>query len=73
MSHHNMPLEFIVAGAIWLTAIFMFVVMLIATFAALRSEDQTETAPKPSSFITRFATLFLKRKTSENKDNPGVS
>jgi hypothetical protein len=51
----------------------MFVVMLIATFAALRSEDQTETAPKPSSFITRFATLFLKRKTSENKDNPGVS
>jgi hypothetical protein len=73
MPYHNLPPEFILAGTIWLTAIFIFVIMLIATVASLGSKDQTETGPKLSSVVTRLTKLFPKRKTRENEDSPDLS
>ena len=47
MPYHTIPLELIFAGSIWLTAIFIFVVMLIAALASLRSTEKTEVKTKP--------------------------
>ena len=58
---HSLPPELIFAGALWLTAIFIFLIMLIATFASLRSNRKTEAKPKPrtelkfSSVVARFS------------------
>ena len=64
MPHPNLPLEFILAGSIWLTAILLFFIMLIATFASLHSTDKTggklrlgtERKLKFSSIRARFQT-----------------
>jgi hypothetical protein len=42
MPHQTLPPELIFAGSIWLTAIVIFVIMLIAVFVSLRSTDKTE-------------------------------
>ena len=42
MPHHTLLPELIFAGSIWLTAIVIFVIMLIAAFVSLRSTDKTE-------------------------------
>jgi len=58
---HHLPPELIVAGALWLTAIFIFLIMLIATLASLRSTGKTEAKPRPktalkfSSAVARFS------------------
>jgi hypothetical protein len=60
MPYHNLPPELIFAGSIWLTAIFIFVIMLIAALASLRSSEKTETKSRPgpelkfSSVVARF-------------------
>ncbi len=66
MPHHNLPPELIFAGSIWLTAIFIFVIMVIAAIVSLRSTDKTEaksrltTELKFNSVVARF---HPKRKT----------
>jgi hypothetical protein len=65
MPHQDLSPELIFAASIWLTAIFIFVIMLITAFASLRSTDKTEaksrsgTELKFNSIIARFQ---LKRK-----------
>jgi hypothetical protein len=60
MSHH-LPPELIFAGALWLTAIILFLIMLIATLASLRSTGKTEVKSTPktelkfSSVVERFS------------------
>jgi hypothetical protein len=79
MPHHNLSPEIVVAGAIWLTAILIFFLMLIATFASLRSDTRTE--PKPvakteeqfSSVAERFARFFPKRKNKKIEDSLDIS
>jgi hypothetical protein len=66
MPHHNLSPEIIFAGAIWLTAIFIFVMMLIAVFASLRATDKTEAKSRPETelkFNPRIVRLNSKRKT----------
>jgi hypothetical protein len=62
MPHHNLPLELIFAGSIWLTAIVIFSIMLIAALVSLRSSAKTEAKPKSVD-----VSLQPKRK---NKDRP---
>jgi hypothetical protein len=65
MSHYNLSPELIFAGAIWLTAIFLFVMMLVAVFASLRSTDKTEAESRPGTkfkFNPRIVRLPPKRK-----------
>jgi hypothetical protein len=66
MPHYNLPLELIFAGSIWLTAILIFVIMLIAGFASLRPKDKTEAKSRPGTelkFKSARARFDLKRKT----------
>jgi hypothetical protein len=68
MPHHNLPPELILAGSIWLTAIFIFMIMLIAALASLRSADKTETKPRPVTELkvnSVLPRLVSKRKTKE--------
>jgi hypothetical protein len=53
MPHHNLPPELIFAGSIWLTAIVIFVIMLIAALASLRSTDKTEAKSRPEQIKER--------------------
>jgi hypothetical protein len=62
MPHHNLTPELILAGSIWLTAIVIFSIMLIAALVSLRSSDKTEAKPKSVD-----VSLQPKRK---NKDRP---
>jgi hypothetical protein len=79
MPHHNLSPEIVVAGAIWLIAILIFFIMLIATFASLRSDNRTERKPVAqteaqfSSVAERFARFFPKRKTKKIEDSPDIS
>ena len=66
MPHHNLPPELIFAGSIWLTAIILFVLMLIAALASLRSTDKTKAKPRPGTelkFNSILARIDSKRKT----------
>lgn len=68
MPHHSLPPELILAGSIWLTAIFIFVMMLIAALASLRSADKTETKPRPVTELkvnSILPGLDPKRKTKD--------
>jgi hypothetical protein len=62
MPHHNLPPELIFAGSIWLTAMVIFLIMLIAVFVSLRASDKTEAKSKSVD-----ASFHSKRKT---KDRP---
>ena len=66
MPHHNLSPELIYAGAIWLTAIFIFVMMLIAVFASFRAADKTEAKSRLETklkFNPRIVRYHPKRKT----------
>jgi hypothetical protein len=66
MPQHNLPPELIFAGALWLTAIFIFILMLIATVVSLRSTDKTGTKSRPGTelkFNSLAARYHPKRKT----------
>lgn len=58
---HHLPPEIIFAGALWLTALFVFLIMLVATFASLRSTGKTEAKLRPrielkfNSVVARFS------------------
>jgi hypothetical protein len=56
MPHHNLPPELIFAGSIWLTAIVIFLIMLIAVFVSLRSPDKTEAKSVDASFHSKRKT-----------------
>jgi len=65
MPHHNLPPELILAGSMWLTAILIFVFMLIAALASLRSIDKTEVKPRPETelkYNSVMARIYSKRK-----------
>jgi len=65
MPHHNLPPELILAGSMWLTAILIFVFMLIAALASLRSIDKTEVKPRPETelkYNSVMARVYSKRK-----------
>jgi len=62
MPHHNLPPELIFAGSIWLTAIVIFAIMLIAVLVSLRSTNKTEA--KSKSVDASF------RPKSKTKDRP---
>jgi hypothetical protein len=53
MPHYNLPPELIFAGSIWLTAIVIFVIMLIAALASLRSTDKTKAKSRPEKIKER--------------------
>jgi len=67
MPPHNLPLEFILAGSIWLTAIVIFVIMLIATIASLRSTAKTRAKSSPETDL-KFNSVTT---TSQPKRKPG--
>ena len=79
MPHHNLYPEIIFAGAIWLMAILIFVFMLIATFASLRSKDNTgiksrpETKFKFGSVVAGFTKFIPKRKIEKNEQRLDIS
>ena len=66
MPHYNLPPELILAGSMWLTAILIFVFMLIAALASLRSTDKTQPKPRPGTelkFNSVIARIYSNRKT----------
>jgi len=68
MPHHTLPPELILAGSIWLTAIGIFVIMVIATLVSLRSTDKTEAKTKPMTelkFNSVAARFHPKRKIKD--------
>ena len=65
MPHHNLPPELILAGSMWLTAILIFVFMLIAALVSLRSADKAQPKPRPGAelkFNSVIARIYSKRK-----------
>jgi len=70
MPHHNLLPELIFAGSIWLTAIVIFLMMLIAVFVSLRPTHKTETKSRLGTglkFNSVIARIHPKRK---NKNRP---
>jgi len=66
MPHQNLPPELILAGSMWLTAILIFVFMLIAAIASLRSTDKIQAKPRPATdlkFNSVIARIYSKGKT----------
>jgi hypothetical protein len=66
MPHHTLPLELILAGSMWLTAILIFVIMLIATIASLRSTEKIKAKSRPGielKFNSAVARIHSRRKT----------
>ena len=65
MPHHNLLPELIFAVSIWLMAIFLFVIMLIAALASLLSAEKTEaeSAQEPNS----KSTLLLQDSSQNEK------
>ena len=78
MPHQNLSPEFMFAIAIWLMAIFIFVMMLFAAFVSFLSKHRTEIKVrleaqlKFSSMMERF-TYFFPKKSSKIKRGPDVS
>ncbi len=72
MPHYNLPLELILAGSIWLTAILLFFIMLIATIGSLRSTDKTEGKLRPGTERKlKFNAILARFQTkSKTKNRP---
>jgi hypothetical protein len=75
MPHHNLPPELIFAGSIWLIAMIIFVIMLIAVFASLRSTDKTEakTRQEPNSNSTLLLQDPVREERPKIDHNPDIS
>jgi hypothetical protein len=75
MPHHNLLPELIFAGSIWLIAIFIFVMMLIAAFASLRSTDKTEAKSRqePNSNSTLLLQESIRKEGPKIDHNPDIS
>jgi hypothetical protein len=75
MPHQNLSPEFILAVAIWLMAIFLFVIMLFAAFASLLSKYRLKIRSRLESQI-RLAiaifTNFLPKKKTKIESNLDV-
>ena len=50
---YHLPLELIFAGSLWLSAIIIFMIMLVATLASLRSSEKPDTKPEISSVTAK--------------------
>jgi hypothetical protein len=74
MPHHNLPPELIFAGSIWLIAIVIFVMMLIAVLVSLRSTEKTEAKSRPGTELKFNAVLarFHPKGTAKNEHNPDI-
>ncbi len=73
MSHNNLSPEIIFAAAIWLTAILIFVLMVIATFVSLISENRTKTKIQFSRVVARFTKILFEQKDPKIKYNRDIS
>ena len=75
MPHYNLPPELIFAGSIWLIAILIFVIMLIAAFASLRSTDKTEAKSRqePNSNSTLLLQESIRKEGPKIDHNPDIS
>jgi hypothetical protein len=75
MPHYNLPPELIFAGSIWLIAILIFVIMLIAALASLRSTDKTEakSIQEPNSNSTLLLKDSIRKERPKIDHNPDIS
>jgi len=50
---NHLPLELIFAGSLWLSAIIIFMIMLVAALASLRSSEKPDTKPDISAVVVK--------------------
>jgi hypothetical protein len=75
MPHNNLPPELIFAGSIWLIAMLIFAIMLIAALASLRSTDKTEAKSRqePNSNSTLLLQDSIRKERSKIDQSPDIS
>jgi len=73
MPHHNLLPELIFAGSIWLIAMFIFVMMLIAAFASLRSTAKTEAKSRQEPNSTLLLKDSIRKEGPKIDHNPDIS